>query len=557
MDLSDFDMDNVDDLLGITNDENEKSIKVEENIKNNKPNRKSTRNARSSSKHQAAGSNQNYEEDEMAEDDCDGDGGDDEDVDIEGSGTMEKLMQNINKEDSYKSLISNVENTLQSLDTLVVPQTTATTKNAHEGGAQRTQQVQILKMETKYAETTSQSGKRKRAAAEMAASKNLIKPSRPRMIHTEKTKVSGNEGSSKKRSKTLITRIETQSSGLTRANNRSSNTQQESISNLDLLAQHSTPRSNSIVDDFEIICPATQPPKQISCSPLYVKQEQQESTRLLSTTQSQLSSSQNSSRNSDLYDAQLLLETSNLRKEVYEKFNPSIVQDLEEILRSPIKSDKNGNERQRFTSESSTNQFLNEQSDAEEQHFIKIEPTSPDLREIVSSSSNSSAAKALSSNNTPRPTRNNRTSRIVTPNRKYLQFETTEQKSNNNNSSRTSPSKRTQNCINSNSYNKASKKSTSKTNNHQSMNTTSNSSPSSSSYLNYSFVINTPSHHNSTTHSSNFTHLNSNTEDLNKATTTAANTNTVERKRRYFECEMCSAVFPDRAQLLDHVPIHI
>jgi len=109
-----------------------------------------------------------------------------------------------------------------------------------------------------------------------------------------------------------------------------------------------------MVDDYEIISPATHPPNQISSSPLHIKQEQEQQQRV------QL-----------MYDDNLLIDAALLREKTY---------DLEQILRSPLKHERNS--RLRFTSESSiTPQFLPE----EEQNLIKIEPTSPDLREMVES----------------------------------------------------------------------------------------------------------------------------------------------------------------------------
>jgi len=45
--------------------------------------------------------------------------------------------------------------------------------------------------------------------------------------------------------------------------------------------------------------------------------------------------------------------------------------------------------------------------------------------------------------------------------------------------------------------------------------------------------------------------------DAADAAAKAAAAGKSERKTRSFECEMCSAIFYDRAQLLEHVHIHI
>jgi len=114
--------------------------------------------------------------------------------------------------------------------------------------------------------STSSSRSRKKAATNKTASKAPpASNSRPRMIHTEKAKVtrgasgdSSGSAAKKSRSKTYISRTETSNLSLDKSRSSASN----------------------MVDDYEIISPATHPPNQISSSPLHIKQEQEQQQRV-------------------------------------------------------------------------------------------------------------------------------------------------------------------------------------------------------------------------------------------------------------------------------------
>lgn len=508
IELSDFDMDNVDDLLGITEPipvsktSKSKRNKVKDNINNNS----------------------------LMKEGVDGVILPDNDLLVVQSRKPRYKSTGSNSDTLWQtklinsnSLLSNLENTLQSIDTLVVGSSVGgvTHLDAEErkskyktgseistgGGSQRTQEVQINK---NYNANKS----RKRTTEKTSTSK----VTRPRMIHTEKLSSTYNEYG-RKRSKTVITHREQ--------------------NGLDLL--RSTGRS--MVDDYEILSPATELPRQISSSPPRIKEEigqnnHEETSHQQRGLQYDTHVS-NSSRNVDLYDTQFLDAASMLRKEAYEKFNPSIVNDLEEILRSPIKCDRA--ERHRFISESST-PFLED----EQHNMIKIEPTSPDLREIVvgvSGSAGVSASGGSGSSNERRYARSAR-NRIGTINRKYLEFESELQT---NGSTR--HQKRSATTVNGSST-----KSKQSKNNRREKKEISVINQRTTTYSStYGGSL-------STTNDSSFSSL-SPTDGVNAISAVAATSQTAptqpERKVRYFECEMCSAVFPDRAQLLDHVPIHI
>ncbi|KAH8361103.1 hypothetical protein KR200_007182 [Drosophila serrata] len=349
--------------------------------------------------------------------------------------------------------------------------------------------------------TSSSRSRKKTAAVKTAAA------SRPRMIHTEKAKVPsrGNTGGDlckKTRSKTYITRTET-----------------SNLSSLD----KSRSRASNIVDDYEIISPATHPPNQISSSPLHIKQEQEQHNRVQM-----------------LYDDNLLIDAALLREKTYEKFNPSIVNDLEEILRSPLKHERNT--RLRFTSESSTTpQFLPE----EEQNLIKIEPTSPDLHEMLESQSQ---RVRVPSGNTPSPSSSSaaRTSRhrIVNANGPRTANKRSAGGGGASSASKSSPATGV-----------AAKK----------VITADSKVGSSSSYLNYgvdAYNVNVPASASTADVGSGFFSISevvsaADAADAADAAAKAAAAGKPERKTRSFECEMCSAIFYDRAQLLDHVHIHI
>ncbi|XP_011182607.2 uncharacterized protein Znf569_1 [Zeugodacus cucurbitae] len=507
IEISDFDMDNVDDLLGIADpmpvskSSKAKRSKVKDSINNNS----------------------------LMKEGVDGVILPDNDMLVEQSRKPRYKYSGSNSDTLWQtklinsnSLLSNLENTLQSIDTLVVGSTAsgATHLDAEErkprfksdndintGGSQRTQEVQISK--------NYNANKARKRTEKISASK----ATRPRMIHTEKMSSTYNEFG-RKRSKTVITHKEQ--------------------NGLDLL-RHT---GRSIVDDYEILSPATELPKQISSSPPRIKEEigennHDESSHQQHSLQYDVHVS-NSSRNVDLYDAQFLDGASSLRKEAYEKFNPSIVNDLEEILRSPMKCDRA--ERHRFISESST-PFLED----EQHNMIKIEPTSPDLREIVVGVSGSvgvSASGGSGSSNERRYARSAR-NRIGTINRKYLEFESD---LHTNGSAR--HQKRSATSVNGSSHSKSKQAKNSRREKKESSLINQRTTTYSSTYGGSL----------STTNDSSFSSL-SPTDGVTAVsavpTTSPATPTQPERKVRYFECEMCSAVFPDRAQLLDHVPIHI
>ncbi|XP_073817194.1 uncharacterized protein [Musca autumnalis] len=587
LDLSDFDMDNVDDLLAMTetntSTENTTSnhdlppVTKSKRQKNNASSDllETTNNSRNSNSNKTTSSKKKSH---IVIDP------DDFDIDVDmvdgsegnkkprfNSTSSDKIWSTkTSNEETYKSLLSNLETTLQSIDTLVVgpstnnavdinasssepTTTTATTtkrkSKQQESTAQRTQQVQIVRND-KVANAMMESNNPSQSTSAAAPSKGrknktdkATKQSKgPQMIRTEKCTVSSTE-SGKKKSKTVVSRTQT--------------------ANVDIL-----PKSVGIVDDYDIISPALHPPKQISCSPLHIKQEHDNPPlmriqNVLSSSSSnahnrtQLSSSSSNARhNNDLYDAHLLLEASGLRN------------DLDEILRSPLKSDKLGGSRQRFTSESST-QFLTEQSE-EEQHLIKIEPTSPDLREIVNGVSSVNTSEVVSSagmelnvvdnsthhHNSRRISKASRSQRNINSNRKYFEF-ANDMKPANNSSSYKRTSSNSQVSL---KPSKSARTEPAKT---------SKSLPNSTSFLDYSIVDSFNAVTSSSPHSHHHHHVNSfssisavvSAADANAAAASAAaaqqNPSPARKPQRYFECEMCSAVFSDRAQLLDHVPIHI
>ncbi|XP_017047099.1 uncharacterized protein LOC108092112 [Drosophila ficusphila] len=351
--------------------------------------------------------------------------------------------------------------------------------------------------------TNSSSSCRSRKKAGTSKTVNKAPPassSRPRMIHTEKAKVpkgnateSSSSASKKTRSKTYISRTETTNLGLDKTRSSASN----------------------MVDDYEIISPATHPPNQISSSPLHIKQEQEQQQRV------QL-----------MYDDNLLIDAGLLREKTYEKFDPSIVNDLEEILRSPLKHERNS--RLRFTSESSTTpQFLPE----EEQNLIKIEPTSPDLREMVESQQRVTAPTG----NTPSSSSSARTSRHL------RQITANGTRAGSKRSAGGAPTKSS-----ANSGVAAKKASTA----------TKVGGSSSSSYLGYgvdAYNVNGAASASTADVGGGFFSISEvvSAADAADAAAKAAAAGKSERKSRSFECEMCSAIFYDRAQLLEHVHIHI
>lgn len=342
------------------------------------------------------------------------------------------------------------------------------------------------------------------SSAPAAASSTTASSSRPRMIHTEKSRVPAENATKKSRGgRSYITRT---------------NTSETSSQLSSQLVKSSGVSSSRIVDDYEIISPATQPPNQISSSPLHIKQEQE----------------QQQQRIQFMFDDSHLINTSMLREKPYDKFNPSIVNDLEEILRSPLKHDRNA--RLRFTSESSTTlQFLPEL----EPNLIKIEPTSPDLRDMVESQQrvNATAGQAAT------PTSSSSSSAARTS--RHLRQLTA------NGSSSRAASKR--------SAGKSSTAAGSSTTKPSS--NTSSTEAVSKSYLSYgvdSYNVGVATSANSSDVSSGFFSISEVVSAAHAADAAkAAAASKTERRTRCFECEMCSSIFSDRAQLLEHMHIHI
>ncbi|XP_065371592.1 uncharacterized protein LOC135963597 [Calliphora vicina] len=557
IDLSDFDIDNVDDLLAMTTDSNTATETVatvhEPSISqpgktSKRKNVSATLNTESNNTNKSKATINKNNKSHILEDQEDYDldvGIDDDELKKQryNSTSSDKIWPTKQTDDTYKSLLSNLETTLQSIDTLVVGPSTKSShtiennmletqqrqtkrkiKQESTSTAQRTQQVQLTRADKDPSTATNGRGRKSKTATKQTKG--------PQMIHTEKSTTTttdngGGSGTGKKKSKSIITRTQTTA--------------------IDLL-----PKTSAIVDDYDIISPALQPPKQISSSPLHIKQEQDnhkhnyhhhhhpQQHHLMKnppntnhTTSARTQSTTRHTNATDLYDAHLLLEASCLRSE------------LDEILRSPSKSSNKS--RQRFTSESST-QFLAEQSE-EEQHLIKIEPTSPDLREIVNgaSSVNTSAAQGdleleVVSTKSCR-SKSSRSQRAVNSNRKYLEFtgdiSPTETSNLNkraasslstksSKSARTEPDKSVQN--------------------------------STTSYLDYTMVdtFNTVTS-SSANNNNSFASISAvvSAADASAAAQQNSSAAAVRKPQRYFECEMCSAIFSDRAQLLDHVPIHI
>ncbi|EDW16664.1 uncharacterized protein LOC6575187 [Drosophila mojavensis] len=379
----------------------------------------------------------------------------------------------------------------------VTASTTSTESSKSHVATSRSSSRKKASKSAKSAATTS-------SAPSTAAASTTASSSRPRMIHTEKSRVPPENASKKSRGgRSYITRT---------------NTSETSSQLNSQLVKSSGVSSSRIVDDYEIISPATQPPNQISSSPLHIKQEQE----------------QQQQRIQFMFDDTQLINTAMLREKPYDKFNPSIVNDLEEILRSPLKHDRNA--RLRFTSESSTTlQFLPEL----EPNLIKIEPTSPDLRDMVESQQrvNTTAGQAAT------PTSSSSSSAARTS--RHLRQLTA------NGSSSRSASKR--------SAGKASTSTGSSTTKPSS--NTSSTEAVSKSYLSYgvdSYNVGVTASANSSDVSSGFFSISEVVSAAHAADAAkAAAASKTERRTRCFECEMCSSIFSDRAQLLEHMHIHI
>ncbi|KAM8706340.1 hypothetical protein ACLKA7_010592 [Drosophila subpalustris] len=360
--------------------------------------------------------------------------------------------------------------------------------------------------------SSSRSSSRKKAAKSTknaSSTATTSSSSRPRMIHTEKLRVPPENASKRTRGRSYITRTNTSESN-----------------QLGLVKSSGVGSSSRIVDDYEIISPATQPPNQISSSPLHIKQEQEQQQQRVPL----------------MYDdTHLVIDAALLREKTYEKFNPSIVNDLEEILRSPLKHDRNS--RLRFTSESSTTpQFLPE----EEQNLIKIEPTSPDLREMVESQQ-----RVSSTGHTTITTPSSSSSSSAARTSRHLRQLTA-------NSGSRAATKRHSSSSNKTVSASSSKKSASSS----SAASVASVSKATNSYLSYgvdSYNVNVAANANSSDVNSGFFSISEvvSAADAADAAAKAAAANKPERRARCYECEMCSANFPDRAQLLEHVHIHI
>ncbi|EDV90545.1 uncharacterized protein LOC6569668 [Drosophila grimshawi] len=438
----------------------------------------------------------------------------------------EKFMQqasNGNSDEAYKSffqmdsLVVVNDQTLQPVDAGV-----ATTK---------LQQAEIKEQKLKTGSRTSKRRAGKSgggAAGGTAGVVETVAAPRPRMIHTAKSQQTPPR---KSRTRSYVTR--------TSINEQQQQQHQQ---------QHQQPGGGGasliksrIVDDYEIISPATQPPNQISSSPLHIKQEQEHQQH-----HQQQQQQQQHQRVQLLFDdSHLLIDAGLLREKTYEKYNPSIVQDLEEILRSPPKHERN-DRRLRFTSESSTTpQFL--PGEEEEHHLIKIEPTSPDLREMVESQqpatlpTSSSAACSTAA-------RTSRHLRQLTANGSSSISTATSSFSSSGAASTRAAAKR-------NASKQRAKKSTSN----------SSKANSSSSYLSYgvdSYNVGVAASSNGSSDvTSGFFSISEVVSAADAADAAAkaaaAAASKTERRTRCFECEMCSSNFPDRSQLLEHMHIHI
>ncbi|XP_037947301.1 zinc finger protein 418-like isoform X2 [Teleopsis dalmanni] len=503
IDISDIDMDNMQDILNINESETSKSCNAKK-FKYSKSNSSTI----SSNLQDAPGSankkdNIDINERKVRKRNSS--------VSSSDKNWQTKLINSTTKSEAYKSMLSNVENTLQTIDTLVVDYDKANSDtsdeefrlklpnkrtNSSECIAQRTQQVKFDKGGNKYGNDTvlttpNKTRNRKRTEK---VSKNI----RPKMIHTEKQRVNKADNH-KKRAKTFITRTDT---------NKTNKTNVE------------------MQDELYILSNNIEPLNQINPSAIVIKEERQTDKSEHYAEQYVCPDQiQQSSRN--LYDAQLLLEAAALRKDVYEKFNPSVVNDLEDILRSPLKSERT--ERQRFTSESSTH-YLADQTELHLQNYIKIETSSPELRDMYPSSSSGSVSVANDMQHHSKGERRSTRSRLTTVNRKFLDFET---ELLNKPSSSSQKREVTQN------KNKPIKSQREK------LNSTQNSFLDYNNYNN----LNTSSSSNST-----YSPMSAVINSINQTTET---TPTKIEQKRFFECEMCSLVFSDRAQLLGHVPIHI
>ncbi|XP_055923940.1 uncharacterized protein LOC129954209 [Eupeodes corollae] len=399
IDISDFDMDNVDDLLGIPN----------QTPPTNKSNRAPTLSEQTSStsgallgsaesdskkqRYNSTGSSEKYT-----------------------SNWHTKLM-NTSTEDTYKSLLSNLENTLQSIDTLVVSNPSSYGNNTAPAEAPPPPPTSTPTSST--AVSLPKTPKASRSSKKNASSSSKAS-SRPKMIHTEKTRLPIENG--KRKTKTFVTRTEP--------------------TELDMFSQ----RSKSHANDYEIISPDKYPPNQIQSSPVHIKQE------IVCSR-------------SELYDAQLLLEATSARREL-DKYNPAIVNDLEEILRSP---DKSKSPRRRTISDRTDDEIKAEPHSPIQQNFDFVRRSTRPRRPVV--------------------------------NRKYLAYET----------DLPSPAAKAK--------------------------------PRAEKRESKAFVS-SPAR----------TSLKCSSPIPSPPPTPPP---PPVRKQHYFECEMCSSVFPDRAQLLDHVPIHI
>lgn len=404
IDLSDFDMNNVDDILGIR-DGSGTELSTSPTKRQTQLNGSANSTDSPKKRYNSTGSGSEKL-----------------------SNSWQSRLINSSNDDNYKSLLSNLENTLQSIDALVV----SNPSSYHPTTDRMSDSINIV-AEIKHSSVITP----KRSKNGKTTSK------RPRMIHTEKTKTSVNHNKrrSKAHSKSHIESNILQSTTATSINN-------------------STSRSRlNLEDDFEIMSPNSYPPNKISSSPFRIKQE------LFSSTLT-----------NDLYNTHLLMDGTSLRKEL-DRFNPCIVNELEDILQSPDKT------------------IIRSKQSSNESSMVKMEPTSPNSLDYVRRSTRPR-----------RPAMSN----------KYLEFETSP------------PSSRTSGSINTKIESKPG----------QSMRTTGLLPD-----------IKTPISITEPLDTSN--HLLSTEETIQPAQQPTS------RKQQYFECEMCSAIFPDRAQLLDHVPIHI
>ncbi|XP_055372506.1 zinc finger protein 616 [Condylostylus longicornis] len=497
IDYSDLDMGDVDDLLGITS----KSKKYSRSptgssfIKTEKE-RERTLSASSTNRIRKYSNNSDK---------------------INSSSWQTKLITSSTNED-YNSVISNLENTLQNIDTLVVSNNSSSvlnkqsvvSTNCNENSSRLlypdlSQQIESSKIgstNNTYMNNTSKVSKinnvknKKSNPDSYNGTSNEYNKKKPKMIHTQKTRISVEEG--KRKTRTMIT---TKPVSIHR-NEVFFNDDRKSAGELDVIIP-------------DIIT---------NRSPIRVKQENSyiESHPSGLTTES------------DLYNAQLLLEAASVRKEI-EKYNPNVVNELDEILRSPDK-------------------VKSPQCDE-----IELEQkTEMNFLQSPISSNTVYTGFGCSTNEERRSSR----SRRILPNRKYLEYETTpprttfkSQKNSSIKQNKMSKVKYEQKeCVKVKNEPKY-EENLQISNSHSNIQVKFEIEPSGTEITPNEKQISINDLHNAL-NNSNISADSSNGNDCNispKKDTIIK----VEASTNSFKCEMCSASFSDRAQLLVHVPIHI